>query len=73
MLEHGLDSWGKYTKWTKKFLFFILDKFVLKIWISRRVSYFVGILSGDGNIFLPDYLQVLSLLNVRPRGIFLAT
>ena len=35
------------------FYFFNLDKFVLKTWISRRVSYFVDILSGVGDIFLP--------------------
>ena len=35
------------------FFFLILDKFVLKIRISRRVSYFVNILSRVGNIFLP--------------------
>ena len=46
-----------------------LDKFVLKIWISRRVSYFVGILSGVGNIFLLSYPQVLSLLSVKFKGI----
>ena len=64
------------SKWPKKCLFlffffkkFFLDKFILKTWISRRVSYFVAILSGVGDIFLPDYPQVLSLLNVRSRGI----
>ena len=38
--------------------FFFLDKFVLKTWISRRVFYFVGILSGVRDIFLLDYPQV---------------
>ena len=52
------------------FLIKILDKFVLKTWISRRVSYFVGILSGVRNIFLLDCLQVFSLLDVRFRSIF---
>ena len=29
------------------FLFFIiLDKFILKTWINRKMSYFLGILSG---------------------------
>ena len=50
------------------FLFLILNKFVLKIWISRRVSYLVGILSGVRDI-LPGYLQVLSLSNVWSKGI----
>ena len=35
------------------FFFFNLDKLVLKTWISRRVSYFVGILSVAGDKFLP--------------------
>ena len=34
------------------------NKFVLKTWISRRVSYFVGILSGVGDIFLLSCPQV---------------
>ena len=38
--------------------FFFLDKFVLKTWISRRVFYFVGILSGVRDIFLLDCSQV---------------
>ena len=46
-----------------------LNKFVLKTWISRRVSYFVGILSGTGDIFLPDCPQVFSLLSLRFRSI----
>ena len=33
------------------------------------MTYFVGILSGVGDIFLPDCPQVFSLLNVRFRGI----
>ena len=51
------------------FFFSFLDKFVLKSWISRRVSYFVGILSEVGDIFLLGCPQVFSLLNVRFRGI----
>jgi len=44
------------SKWTEKFfLIKFLDKFVLNTWISRRVSYFVNILSGVGDIFLPCY------------------
>ena len=34
------------------------------------MSYFVGILSGIGNIFLSGYSQVFFLLNVGSRGIF---
>ena len=73
MLEHGLE--GNIQSRLKFFIFYflILDKFVLKIWISKRVSYFVGILSGVRNIFLLNYPQVLSLLNVGFRGIFLTT
>ena len=36
-----------------------MDKFFLKIWINRRVSYFVGILSGVGDIFLPGSVAAL--------------
>ena len=58
-----------------KFFFFFfnikkMDKFVLKTLISRRVSYFVGILSRVGDIFLSSCSQVFSLLNLRFRGIF---
>ena len=36
-----------------------MDKFVLKTWISStRVSYFVSILSGVEDIFLPSCPQV---------------
>ena len=45
---------------------------VLKIWISRIVSYFVGIVSGVGDIFLQSYSQVFFfffLLNLKFRGI----
>ena len=55
------------------FLFFIfyffLDKFVLKIWISGKMSYFVGILSGVGDIFLLSCPQVFFLLKVRFKNI----
>ena len=47
----------------------MFDKFVLKTWISRRVSYFVGILHGVGDIFLPSCSQILSLLNIGSSGI----
>ena len=51
-------------------VFLFLDKvFFWKTWISRRVSYFVGILSGVGDIFLPGCPQVFSLLNVEFRDI----
>ena len=46
------------------------DKFVLKTWISRKVFYFVGILSIVRDIFLPGCSKVLLLLNVGFRGIF---
>ena len=39
-------------------------KFVLKIWISGRVSYFVGILSGVGDIFSKVVLKFFFLLNI---------
>ena len=69
-LKHGLE--GNIQSRLKFFIFYflILDKFILKTWISRRVSYFVGILSRVRNIFLLNYPQVLSLLNVGFRGIF---
>ena len=35
-----------------------MDKFFLKTWISRRVSYFVGILIGVEKIFLLGCPQV---------------
>ena len=40
------------------FLKMKMDKFALKTWISRRVFYFIGILSGVGDIFLPGCPQV---------------
>ena len=43
--------------------------FFLKLWISRRVSYFVGILSEIRYIFLSGCPQVLFLLNIEPRDI----
>ena len=49
--------------------FFLVDKFVLKIWISGKMSYFVGILSGVGDIFLLSCPQVFTLLNVRFKDI----
>ena len=49
--------------------FFILDKFILKTCTSRRVSYFVVIVSGVGNTFLLDCPQNFSLLKVRFRDI----
>ena len=39
-----------------------MDKFVLKVWISRRLSYFVSILSEVGDIFLPGCPQVFFLI-----------
>ena len=52
------------------FLESILDWFVLKTQISRRVSYFVDILNRVGDIFLPNCPQIFSLLNVKFRDIF---
>ena len=52
------------------YLINFLDKFFLKIWISRNVPYFVGILSEIGEIFLLGCSQVFSQLNVRFKGIF---
>ena len=45
-----------------------MDKFVLKIWISRRVSYFIGILSRVGDIFLSDCSQIFFTLKVKFKG-----
>ena len=44
-----------------------LDKFVLKTWISRRVSYFIGILSGVGDIFLLGCPQVFFFFPVKHK------
>ena len=51
------------------FIYLFLDKFVLKIWISGKMSYFVGILSVVGDIFLLSCPQVFTLLNVRFKDI----
>ena len=48
----------------------VVDKFVLKTWISRKMSYFVGILSGVVDIFLPGCSQIFFLLNLRFMGIY---
>ena len=53
-----------------RFYLFIEDRCFLKTWISRRISYFVDILSAVGDVFLPSCPQVLFLLNVGFRGIF---
>ena len=47
-----------------------MDKIILKTWISKRMSYFVGILRGIGDIFLPYCPQILFLLEVSFMGIF---
>ena len=52
-----------------KVFFFNFFKFVLKTWISRGMSYFVGILSGVGDIFVLGCPLVFSLWNVGSRGI----
>ena len=49
--------------------YFNLDTFVLKTWISRRVSYFVDILSGIEDIFLPGCPQVFFSVKRKFRGI----
>ena len=33
------------------------------------MSYFVSISSGAGDIFLPNYIQVLSMLKIRSKSI----
>ena len=55
----------KYTKWTMKFFYFWIRFCFWKTWISRRVSYFVGILSGVGDIFLSDCSQVI--FSIKPK------
>ena len=57
------------SKWAEK-VFFFLDNFILKAWISKRVFYFVSILRRFVDIFLLDCSQVLSLLNLGFRSIF---
>ena len=47
-----------------------LENFVLKIKINSKIFYFVDILSGVKEIFLPDCFQIFFLLNVEFRGIF---
>ena len=54
------------------FLLKNLNKFVLKIWISRKISYFVGILSGVGDISLSDCPQIFFLVKRKDLGIFLS-
>ena len=60
-----------YSSKTRIFFFFflILDDFVSKTWISRRVYYFVGILNRVRDIFLLNYFQAFSFLNIRFRDI----
>ena len=52
------------------FIYFNLDKFVLKTWISKRVFYFVGILSRVRDLFLQGCPYVFSPLNVRFKDIY---
>ena len=77
-MECGLG--GNIQSGLRIYFILFLDKFVLKAWVSRRVSYFVGSVL-DGYIFLPGcpqvlsmffffWKQVLSLLNVEFWGIF---
>ena len=53
------------------FLFLIkfLGKFVLKTWISRRRSYFVGIFKSSWRYIFPNCPQVFSVLNLKFWGI----
>ena len=44
-------------------LFFFLDKFVLKTWISRRVLYFVGILSRVDDRYIYIYIYGIITVN----------
>lgn len=46
-----------------------MNKFVLNIWISRKLSYFVSILSEVRNIFYHVVFKKFSLLNIRFNGI----
>ena len=47
-----------------------MDKFVLKTWSSRRLPYFVDILSKVEDIFLLNCSEVFFLSNIRFMGIF---
>ena len=59
-MECGLG--GKKQSGLRIYFILFLDKFVLKAWVSRRVSYFVGsVLDGARYIFLPGCPQVLSM------------
>ena len=50
------------------FFLIFLDKFVFKTWISKRVFYFVGILSGVENIFLSRCSQVFFFFfSIKPK------
>ena len=49
--------------WQVSFFFlFFFYKFVLETWMSRRVSFFIGILSEAGDKFLQNYSQVCPYL-----------
>ena len=56
------------SKWTKNFFIFYFWISLFCRQISRRVSYFVDILHGVGDIILLGCLQVLSLSNLGSRG-----
>ena len=59
-MECGLG--GNKQSGLRIYFILFLDKFVLKAWVSRKVSYFVGsVLDGAGYIFLPGCPQVLSM------------
>ena len=46
-----------------------MDNFIFETWISRKLLYFISILSGVRDIFLLGCPQVFSLLNVWFRDI----
>ena len=59
-----------------KFFFFQfylwISRVVLKTWVGGRLSYFVSsVLRGIGDVFLLDCPQVLSMLNIESKGIFI--
>ena len=67
-MESGLK--GNITMdWDFFFFFFFWDKFVLKTYISQRLSYFVRILQEVEDLILLGYSQVFSQLNLGSRGI----
>ena len=60
-LKHGLEG-NIQSGLTSFFFFFFFYKFILETWMSRRVSFFIGILSEVGDKFLQNYSQVCPYL-----------